>query len=139
MSCVDLIVANSAYGYEILQGVPASSDVMLDVVQFKVARVGWIPFAMIPAALFTTVIVPHQDGSAHRVGNCAVMRRTLAILFQQIRAYGQVRPAGYLGGYRPSGFGTQFAHSPGPFGSVICDISEFFACNRLADVAAKKL
>lgn len=80
MPClVRLIVAHVAERSQVFLYVLASLRVVLNVMQFHVARIRWIPFVLRPTALLAFVLVAAQNFPAHVVGNVPVVLETLPI------------------------------------------------------------
>ena len=46
---------------------------MCDVMQLKMAGIGWIPLLVSPAAFFTGVAVADENGSANKVIDFSIM------------------------------------------------------------------
>lgn len=139
LSTMALVMANCAERNEVLLDVFASGDMMFDVVQFQMPRVGRIPFITRPSTLLALVPISTQYLPPSIVGNPPIMFRALPVGLQHVDSDAQIRPSRVSGSNRPAMFCSQSPYPPRPLGFVPSDISKLLAGDFLPYILSEKI
>lgn len=134
---VFLIMANITESNEILRGILPASRMRIDMVSFKMPRVGWVPFFVTPSAIPAPIFIPLKNLSANLVRSYPVVFGCLSRAGEDIDSDGQFGQPCYFGHNLPTKLSAQFSDSTCPLGAVVCYISQFSSRNLLAHILDK--